>query len=73
MKEVSRTTFVGAHVGVIGFHVLIGVLVLWALSRKQVGNMDSLQLIRILMYALIIVSLLGLWPIVNKTDYVIAS
>lgn len=69
-KDVSSSAFVWSHVGVILFHILIGILVLYSLSaKKKVLGLKPETMIRTLMWVLITVSLLGLVPILSTTSY----
>lgn len=68
-KQVSRSAFVGSHVGVIVFHVLLGLIVLFACSKEKLFGFSSNNVIKTSAYLLIIVSLLGLVPVVMNYNY----
>lgn len=71
-KDVSKTTFVWSHVGVILFHVLLGILILYSMkAKKKVLGLKPDTMIRTTAWLLIIVSLLGLIPILANTEYTI--
>ena len=71
-KDVSKATFVWSHVAVILFHVLLGILILYSMNaKKKVLGFKPDVMIRMVAWLLIVVSLLGLVPILVNTEYTI--
>jgi hypothetical protein len=70
-KNVSRAAFVGSHTGAILFNVIIGIMVYVAQTRKEVFGYDSGNFTKVLAILLIVVSILGMVPILMKKKYII--
>jgi hypothetical protein len=70
-KEIERNTHIAAHVSVIVYHVLIGLLIILTRYYDRILNINSRTLILILGVLLIVTSLLGLIPVLNKYDQII--
>ena len=68
VKEVKKSTYVWAHVGVIIFHVLIGTLLVASRYSDNLLGVQSKNLVFALGLVLIVVSLLGLSPILKNHD-----
>ena len=66
-KEISKDTYVWAHVGVIIFHVIIGALLITMYFKEKLVDVSRKTMVLILGSILIVVSLLGLIPILK--DY----
>ena len=66
-KEISKDMYVWAHVGTIMFHVLIGALLIAMYFKETLGAVSRKTMVLILGSILVVVSLLGLIPIL--TDY----
>ena len=67
VKHVSRSSFVGAHVGVIVFHTLLGAFILFATRKAyRIGLYVAGSL-------LIALSLFSLAPVVMKTEWRISE
>ena len=71
-KKVSKESFVAGHVGVIAFHVIIGALLLYSQSTDTILGASSTTFVRILAIILIVISLLGLIPVLMKNTYIIS-
>lgn len=66
-KEVSRSTFVWAHVATILAHILLGVLVLVAAGQsKNTLTSGNYHLLMACGLILIVLSVLSLYPVVNR-------
>jgi hypothetical protein len=68
VKEVKKSTYVWTHVGVIIFHVLIGALLVASRYSSHLLGLQSKNLVPVLGLILIVVSLLGLFPILKNHD-----
>ena len=68
VKKVKKSTYVWAHVGVIIFHVLIGALLVASRYYKKLLGLQSKNIVPVLGLILIVVSLLGLFPILKNHD-----
>ena len=71
VQEVEHKTYVWAHVGVIIYHTLVGILLVVARFRNNIFGVNRLTLVLALGIILIITSLLALKPILNKHDEII--
>jgi hypothetical protein len=71
VKELSSTWFIVAHVAVIVFHIVLGAIVLAALGQKTLFHANSTTVIRVCMMLLILMSTLGLVPILMNREYLI--
>lgn len=70
-STVTRAEFVGGHVGVIVFHILLGLVVWLAATRPRVMGWNSTGVLKGCAVLLVLVSILGLVPIVMDKDYII--
>lgn len=66
-KKISKKTYVWAHIGTILFHTLIGILLVVLYYKDHLGKVTRQTMVLILGVILIIVSLMGLVPILK--DY----
>jgi len=73
MTTVSRSAYVWSHVGIIVFHILIAVLLLFSQYRGSVGGVSPRKLVIGSAVVLLIVSLLGLIPILQKKETITIS
>jgi len=62
-KTLSRATHVWSHVAVIVFHVLLGALLVWTATRGAPWGWKPERVYKSCGWLLLIVSLLGLIPI----------
>jgi hypothetical protein len=70
-KETSKLSFVAAHVGIIVFHILLGLLFYYSQTQPNIWGYDSRKVVKTAAVVLIIVSLMGLIPVLNGKDYTI--
>lgn len=72
-KIVTKKTFIGAHAGVIVYHILLGVFMICVATTKAESFLGvSIKNWLITMgFILIVVSALGLIPILHNNDYTI--
>ena len=66
-KKINKKTYVWAHVGTIMFHTLIGILLVVLYYKDHIGKVSRQSMVLILGLILIIVSLMGLAPVLK--DY----
>jgi len=67
VKQVSRSSFVGAHIGVIVFHILLGAFILFATWKAyRIGLYVAGSL-------LIVLSFCSLAPVLKKTEWRISA
>lgn len=71
-KQVSKSNFVLGHVLTIVFHALIALAVLYTQYKEKAFWMDNRKVIIGLMVILLLVSLLGLIPVLQSQEYVIS-
>ena len=72
-KNVDKDAYVWAHVGTIIFHVILGlIIVTYALKLKGSKELNHIRLVLLIVGGLlVVVSLLGLWPILKDYDKII--
>jgi hypothetical protein len=68
MDGTSKASYVYSHIAVIIAHIFMGLLILYALQRRKVWKFKAKNVIRGVAWLLVIVSALGLIPIL-LTDY----
>lgn len=66
-KKITKKTYVWAHVGTIMFHTLIGILLVVLYYKDHIGKVSRQTMVLILGVILVVVSLMGLVPILK--DY----
>ena len=70
-KNIDRKTHVAAHVGVIVYHTLVGILLVLTRYYESILSIKSRTFVMILGVILIITSLLALMPVLKKYDKII--
>ena len=70
MKNVSKSEFVGGHVGAILFHALLGIFIIWiAWKLSKVRDEKYIYWIYYASGLNVLISLLGLIPVLSNTEY----
>ena len=72
-KEITKRTYVWAHVGTIMFHVLIGALLIALYFKDSLGAASRKTMVLILGVILVVISLLALIPILQNYNKIIIS
>lgn len=71
VQVMERSTYVWSHLAIITFHVLIALILFYlnsSYSKSVLKNAQRTKYINVTAAILLIVSLLGLIPIVRKTE-----
>lgn len=63
VKEVDRSAYVWGHVSVIIFHVILGVLLITSRYSDNIFRFKSKDVVFVIGILLVVISLLGLWPV----------
>ena len=70
-KNVSNSTYVGAHAGAIAYHALTAILLIFSQFTKTVFSIPSRKIVIYLASLLLIISLLAIWPIAMNYDEIV--
>ena len=68
VKEIKKETYVWSHIGVITFHSLLAIILIMTRYYKNLFNVNSADLVMGIGILLLVVSLLGLWPILKNHE-----
>ena len=68
VKEIDKKTYVWAHVGVIIYHSLVGILLIMSRYSDMLLGFNSRDVVFVLGIILLVTALLSLWPILKDYD-----
>lgn len=68
IKEIEKKTYVWAHVGVIIYHSLVGILLIMSRYSDILLGFNSRDVVFVLGIILLVTALLSLWPILKDYD-----
>ena len=68
VKEIEKKTYVWAHVGVIIYHSLVGILLIMSRYSDMLLGFNSRDVVFVLGIILLVTALLSLWPILKDYD-----
>jgi len=68
VKEIDKKTYVWSHVGVIIFHSIIAIILILSRYYEKLFNTNSRDVVLVIGFVLLIVSLLSLWPVLKDYD-----
>ena len=68
VKQIKKETYVWSHVGVIVFHSLLAIILIMTRYYKNLFNINSGVLVMGIGILLLVVSLMGLWPILKNHE-----
>lgn len=68
VKEIEKKTYVWAHVGVIIYHSLVGILLIMSRYSDILLGFNSRDVVFVLGIILLVTALLSLWPILKDYD-----
>ena len=68
VKEIDKKTYVWSHVGVILFHSIIATILILSRYYEKLFNTNSRDVVLVIGFLLLIISLLSLWPVLKDYD-----
>ena len=72
-KKISKKTYVWAHVATIMFHVLVGALLITLYFKDSLGSVSRKTMVLILGSVLVVLSLMGLIPVLRDYDEIVIN